>query len=69
MLCFSSLDRDEVNHGASKALEELASLMPSGAHKLMPDGSIEDVPLRNLWWLTASLSTRRKDPAMALWKM
>jgi len=34
--------------GASKALEELASLMPSDAHKLMPDGSIEDVPLREL---------------------
>ena len=34
--------------GASKALEELAKLMPSDAHKLMPDGSIVDVPLDEL---------------------
>jgi len=34
--------------GASKALEELAKLMPSEAHKLMPDGSVEDVPLSEL---------------------
>lgn len=34
--------------GASKALEELARLMPSEAHKLMPDGSIKDVPLDEL---------------------
>ncbi|HLB70660.1 MAG TPA: copper-translocating P-type ATPase [Candidatus Methanoperedens sp.] len=34
--------------GASKALEELARLMPSEAHKLMPDGSIKDVPLSEL---------------------
>jgi Cu2+-exporting ATPase len=34
--------------GASKALEELARLMPSDAHKLMPDGSMEDVPLEDL---------------------
>ncbi|MGR9014403.1 MAG: copper-translocating P-type ATPase [Gammaproteobacteria bacterium] len=34
--------------GASKALEELAKLMPSDAHKLMPDGSINDVPLDEL---------------------
>ncbi|MDI1230296.1 MAG: copper-translocating P-type ATPase [Methylobacter sp.] len=34
--------------GASKALEELAKLMPSDAHKLMPDGSIKDVPLGEL---------------------
>lgn len=34
--------------GASKALEELARLMPSDAHKLMPDGSINDVPLSEL---------------------
>jgi Cu2+-exporting ATPase len=33
---------------ASKALEELAKLMPSDAHKLMPDGSIVDVPLDEL---------------------
>jgi Cu2+-exporting ATPase len=34
--------------GASKALEELAKLMPSDAHKLMPDGSVKDVPLSEL---------------------
>jgi len=34
--------------GASKALEELARLMPSKAHKIMPDGSIKDVPLGEL---------------------
>ncbi len=34
--------------GASKALEELAKLMPSDAHKLMPDGSVTDVPLSEL---------------------
>jgi len=34
--------------GASKALEELARLMPSDAHKFMPDGSIKDVPLNEL---------------------
>jgi len=34
--------------GASKALEELAKLMPSDAHKLMPDGSMKDVPLAEL---------------------
>jgi Cu2+-exporting ATPase len=34
--------------GASKALEELAKLMPSDAHKLMPDGSVKDVPLNAL---------------------
>jgi len=34
--------------GASKALEELAKLMPSEAHKLMPDGSARDVPLSEL---------------------
>ncbi len=34
--------------GASKALEELARLMPSDAHKVMPDGSITDVPLSEL---------------------
>ncbi|MCK9215411.1 MAG: copper-translocating P-type ATPase [Rhodoferax sp.] len=34
--------------GASKALEELAKLMPSDAHKLMPDGSVQDVPLSEL---------------------
>ncbi|RJQ23068.1 MAG: copper-translocating P-type ATPase [Nitrospiraceae bacterium] len=34
--------------GASKALEELAKLMPSDAHKLMPDGDVKDVPLGEL---------------------
>jgi Cu2+-exporting ATPase len=34
--------------GASKALEELAKLMPSEAHRLKPDGSLEDVPLNEL---------------------
>lgn len=34
--------------GASRALEELAKLMPSDAHKLMPDGSIKDIPLNEL---------------------
>jgi P-type Cu2+ transporter len=34
--------------GASRALEELARLMPSDAHKLLPDGSVQDVPLDSL---------------------
>ncbi len=34
--------------GASRALEELARLMPSEAHKLMPDGNTEDVPINVL---------------------
>ncbi len=34
--------------GASRALEELAKLMPSEAHKLMEDGSVQDVPLDEL---------------------
>ena len=34
--------------GASRALEELAKLMPSDAHKLMPDGNMKDVPLGDL---------------------
>ena len=34
--------------GASRALEELARLMPSDAHKLMPDGGVQDVPLNEL---------------------
>lgn len=34
--------------GASRALEELAKLMPSEAHKLMKDGSVQDVPLDQL---------------------
>lgn len=31
--------------GASRALEELAKLLPSDAHKLMEDGSVQDTPL------------------------
>jgi len=34
--------------GASRALEELAKLMPSDAHKIMSDGNIKDVPLSEL---------------------
>ncbi len=34
--------------GASRALEELARLMPSEAHKMMDDGSVRDVPLDQL---------------------
>jgi Cu2+-exporting ATPase len=34
--------------GASKALEELVRLLPSSAHKIMPDGSTMDVPLDKL---------------------
>ncbi len=34
--------------GASRALEELAKLMPSDAHKILPDGSIQDIPLNQL---------------------
>ncbi len=34
--------------GASKALEELAKLMPSEAHKLLPDGGVIDVSVENL---------------------
>jgi Cu2+-exporting ATPase len=34
--------------GASRALEELARLMPSAAHKLMRDGSVQDVSLDTL---------------------
>lgn len=34
--------------GASRALEELARLMPSEAHRIMPDGSTRDVPLATL---------------------
>jgi Cu2+-exporting ATPase len=34
--------------GASRALEELAKLMPSLAHKIMPDSSIQDVSLTEL---------------------
>lgn len=34
--------------GASRALEELAKLMPSTAHKIDKIGEVEDVPLENL---------------------
>jgi Cu2+-exporting ATPase len=33
---------------ASSALEELARLMPAEAHKVLPDGSLKDVPLEQL---------------------
>ncbi len=34
--------------GASKALEELAKLMPSEAHKIFEDGRVEDIPVEQL---------------------
>lgn len=34
--------------GAGEALEQLAKLMPAQAHKIMPDGSVKDVPLSEL---------------------
>ncbi|PIS00973.1 MAG: copper-translocating P-type ATPase [Chlamydiae bacterium CG10_big_fil_rev_8_21_14_0_10_35_9] len=34
--------------GAGKALEELAKLMPASAHKIMPDKSVQDVPIAEL---------------------
>ncbi len=34
--------------GAGKAIEQLARLMPSEAHQLMPDGSVKEVPLDQL---------------------
>ena len=34
--------------GASRALEELAELMPSEAHRLAEDGSLQDVPIEDL---------------------
>ena len=34
--------------GASRALEELAKMMPSDAHKVMTDGTIQDIPLQEL---------------------
>ena len=34
--------------GASRAVEELAKLMPSEAHRKTEDGSVEDVPLQDL---------------------
>lgn len=34
--------------GAGEALEQLAKLMPSEAHKIMPDGSVKEVPLDQL---------------------
>lgn len=50
--------------GASRALEELAKLMPSDAHKVMPDGSVKDVPLGEL---SAADSDGQNDaPALAL---
>lgn len=34
--------------GAGLAIERLAQLMPADAHKIMPDGSIQDIPLNEL---------------------
>ena len=34
--------------GAGKALEQLAKLMPAAAHKIMPDGTIQEVTLHEL---------------------
>jgi len=34
--------------GASRSLEALARLMPSDAHRILPDGGAEDVPLERL---------------------
>ncbi|MBC7334020.1 MAG: heavy metal translocating P-type ATPase [Actinobacteria bacterium] len=34
--------------GASRALEELVKLLPSEAHKIMPNGSTKDVPIEEL---------------------
>lgn len=34
--------------GASRALEELARLMPAEAHRIEPDGSVRDVPVEEL---------------------
>jgi len=34
--------------GASRALEELAKMMPANAHKVLPDGSHSDIPLSAL---------------------
>ncbi|OAQ20866.1 Lead, cadmium, zinc and mercury transporting P-type ATPase [Thermosulfurimonas dismutans] len=34
--------------GASRALEELAKLMPSSAHRLLPDGTTEEIPISAL---------------------
>ncbi len=34
--------------GASRALEELARLMPSEAHKVLPGGEVKDVPVESL---------------------
>jgi Cu2+-exporting ATPase len=34
--------------GASRALEELVRLMPAEAHRLRPDGSVEEVPVHDL---------------------
>jgi len=36
--------------GASRALEELAKMMPSDAHKVLTDGTIKDIPLQELMY-------------------
>jgi Cu2+-exporting ATPase len=46
--------------GASRALEELARLMPSDAHKVMEDGSTSDVPIEELRRGTRSSSNKAK---------
>ena len=33
---------------ASRALEELAKMMPSEAHRILEDGSTEDIPINEL---------------------
>lgn len=34
--------------GASRALEEMARLLPAAAHKIFPDGQVKDVPLEEI---------------------
>jgi len=34
--------------GASRALEEMSELMPSDAHRVMPDGSIKNIPIEEI---------------------
>ncbi len=47
MLLGHWLEMKSIMH-ASGALEKLAELMPSEAHKIMPDNSIKDVPINDL---------------------
>lgn len=48
--------------GASKALEELAKLMPSDAHRINIDGSITEIPLNELKIQDKVLIKPGKDP-------